>query len=68
MKLTRLRGSCSPNEVCPTLYATDRGTFIVQGFVVDDPEALTALDLPPGESAVEIPLSLLPEVAPDARR
>lgn len=30
VKLTRLVGDCDEGE-CPTLYATDRGTLVVQG-------------------------------------
>jgi hypothetical protein len=43
---------------CPTLYRTDRGTFVVQGYVIG-PEA--GLDVPDGESLVEIPAELLAE-------
>jgi hypothetical protein len=39
----------------PTVYRTDRGTWVVQGCVVDDPEALAHMDIPAGEGAVEIP-------------
>ena len=39
----------------PTVYRTDRGTWVVQGWVVDDPEALAHMDIPAGEGAVEIP-------------
>ena len=39
----------------PTVYRTDRGTWVVQGWVVDDPEALARMDIPAGEGAVEIP-------------
>jgi hypothetical protein len=48
---------------CPTAYLTDRGTAVVQGYVVDDPEALAALGLPAGETAVEVPVELLVEAA-----
>jgi len=41
------------------VYATDRGTVVVQGAVVADPEALAALNLPAYETAVEVPASLL---------
>lgn len=44
----------------PTLYRTDRGSWVVQGWVVTDPEALAALDIPEGESCVEIPDRLVP--------
>ncbi|OLT46943.1 hypothetical protein BJF85_00270 [Saccharomonospora sp. CUA-673] len=61
MKLTHL-GTTSKNGGCPELYATDRGTYIVQGARVTDPEALATLrerGLPEHETAVEIPQALL---------
>jgi hypothetical protein len=61
VKLTFL-GSTSTGGSCPNLYKTDRGTYVVQGYVVDDPDALAALHargLPAGETAVEIPAALL---------
>jgi hypothetical protein len=39
----------------PTVYRTDRGTWVVQGWVLTDPEALAQMDIPSGETAVEIP-------------
>ena len=48
---------------CPTLYATDRDTVVVQGFLITDPSALATLHLPPDESAVEIPRSLIVRAA-----
>lgn len=39
----------------PTLYHTDRQTWVVQGWDVTDPEALAQMAIPAGESAVEIP-------------
>jgi hypothetical protein len=35
VELTRLVGECDEGE-CPTLYATDRGTFVVQGGILID--------------------------------
>jgi hypothetical protein len=58
MKLTFL-GKDSKNGQSPTLYATDRGTLVVQGWRVTDAEALGALDLPGHETVVEIPAALL---------
>lgn len=58
MKLTFL-GKDSKNGQSPTLYATDRGTYLVQGWRVTDAEALGALDLPDHEMVVEIPPALL---------
>lgn len=39
----------------PTVYRTDRGTWVVQGWTVADPEALAQMNIPGGETAVEIP-------------
>lgn len=44
----------------PTLYRTDRGSWVVQGWVVTEPDALAAMDIPKGESCVEIPDRLVP--------
>jgi hypothetical protein len=47
----------------PTLFATDRTdrkTYIVQGWIVKDPEALAELgDIPAGEAIIEIPADIL---------
>jgi hypothetical protein len=44
----------------PTLYRTDRDSWVVQGWVVNDPEVLAAMDIPQGEACVEIPDRLVP--------
>ncbi|MEU7741962.1 hypothetical protein [Nonomuraea sp. NPDC049158] len=65
MKL-RFLGSTSDGGACPTLYETDRDTFVVQGDEVTDPEALAELrNVLPGESFVEIPKELLRFARPD---
>ena len=49
-------------DSCPTMYATDHGTLVVQGWRVTDPDALAQLaerGLPETETAVEIPRQLL---------
>jgi hypothetical protein len=43
----------------PTVYRTDRGSWVAQGWEVTDPEALTAMDIPAGETVVEIPDRML---------
>lgn len=61
MKLTFL-GTTSINKSCPNLYATDRGTYVVQGYKITDVEALATLHkrgMPDSETAVEIPTALL---------
>lgn len=44
----------------PTLYRTDRQSWLVQGWVVTDPEALAKMDIPEGETCVEIPDRMIP--------
>jgi hypothetical protein len=51
---------CGAGE-CPTVYRTDRGTLVVQGYGFDPADA--GLVLPSGERMVEIPLALLAECA-----
>ncbi|ROT32933.1 hypothetical protein [Micromonospora sp. HM5-17] len=64
MKLTFIRKTAqSQVNNCPSLYRTDRGTFIVQGWRVSDAEALSQLDIPPHETAVEVPEDVLAEIA-----
>lgn len=56
----RLLGTSSGHTGCPALYATDRGTYVVQGKLVTDPEAISLLvDVREDEFYVEIPHQLL---------
>lgn len=55
----RFLGTNSEQGTCPAVYETDRGTFVVQGKLITDPEALADLvNVAPDETAVEIPKSL----------
>ena len=58
MKLTFLGKDSTPND-SPTLYATDQDTYLVQGYVVTDPEALAQMRIPEGETVVEVPKRLM---------
>ncbi|MFI6101650.1 hypothetical protein ACIA8G_39400 [Lentzea sp. NPDC051213] len=49
MKLAFLRSTCGNERTCPNINLSDRNTVVVQGYVVN-------------ESAVEIPLALVPEI------
>ncbi|WP_283136971.1 hypothetical protein [Rhizohabitans arisaemae] len=63
MRLTFL-GSTSERTSCPSLYETDRGTVVVQGYKVVDDEALADLQhVLEGETAVEVPRELLVDIA-----
>ena len=59
MKVTFL-GTGSQDGSCPSVYATDRGTWVIQGYRVADAEALSMMDIPSHETVVEIPAELLP--------
>ncbi len=54
VELTRLVGECEDGE-CPTLYATDRGTLVVQGDILTD----HGREVPGHEALVEIPVELI---------
>jgi hypothetical protein len=59
MKLLLLYTDSIPDS-CPTVYETDRGTFVVQGDKLSDHESRTRLaNMLPGEEAVEVPRSTL---------
>lgn len=58
MKLTFLGGDSGPNG-SPRAYATDKGTFVVQGYKVEDSETLDQLTIPGHETVIEIPAELL---------
>ena len=55
----RLLGTSSDRGGCPSVYETDQGTLVVQGWKIPDAETLAQLDLPDHETAVEIPRALL---------
>ncbi|MFC9244462.1 hypothetical protein ACFT7S_10660 [Streptomyces sp. NPDC057136] len=57
MKL-RFLGKNSKQGDCPTLYATDRDTYLVQGWKIFANDLLTQLDIPVGQTAVEVPTEL----------
>jgi hypothetical protein len=58
MKLTRLGRDGCWDGTCPTLYESDRGTIVVQGWVVEDSDVVP----PAGEALVEIPVELLQQL------
>jgi hypothetical protein len=58
MQLAFLGGE-SGQDGSPRVYATDRGTFVVQGYKVEDAETLNQLRIPAHETVIEIPAELL---------
>jgi hypothetical protein len=53
-------GLCGHGE-CPTVYRTDRGTLVVQGYPFEPADA--GVTVPDGERMVEIPEELLTKLA-----
>jgi hypothetical protein len=54
--LTMLASSCA-SGTCPTIFESDRGTYVIQGYAVDARQAGVALGS--DELLVEIPVELL---------
>lgn len=59
-RLRKIGGSACGNGPCPSVYETDNGTIVVQGFAVSSAEA--GIEFPPGEAAVELPRDVLERV------
>jgi hypothetical protein len=55
----RFLGKVTESGNSPTLYDTDEDMYVIQGWVINDPEALSQLALPAGESAVMVPKTLM---------
>lgn len=62
MHLTFLGKDSQPNQ-SPTLYATDRDTYVVQGWIVTDPDIINRLAVPDTDTIVEVPAKLLTHLA-----
>ncbi|GGO97498.1 hypothetical protein [Wenjunlia tyrosinilytica] len=64
MQLRFLGKNSTPGD-SPTLYATDRETYVVQGWIVTAGDVLMKLDVPDSETAVEVPTELFEHLAND---
>lgn len=53
----RMLAKACASSGCPTIYESDRGTLVVQGYAISARQA--GIDLPDGELLVEIPVDLL---------
>lgn len=65
MTTLRFLGKQSNPDDSPTLYTTDQGGFVVQGYIVTDQELLARLDLPDEETVVEVPARLMIHLSKD---
>lgn len=63
MQVKYLRDASPTTRTCPTLYATDRGTYLVQGDKIQNPALLSPYNLAGKEDVVEVPAKLLEEIA-----
>ncbi|PXY16561.1 hypothetical protein [Prauserella muralis] len=63
MRIVLQRDMCGSGRTCPNINSTDRGTYVVQGYDVPPEQALAS-----GQVTVEVPMSLLPELATAAPR
>jgi len=61
MRLAKI-GGCD-DGTCPAVYATDRGTLVIQGSIVTDAEALASVNMAAHETLVEVPEELLMTLA-----
>ncbi|QRX90887.1 hypothetical protein [Streptomyces noursei] len=64
MKL-RFLGKNSRQGDCPTLYATDRDTYLVQGWRIFANDLLMQLTVSEGETVVEVPTELFEHLEKD---
>ena len=64
MLLTFLGKESHPKQ-SPTLFATDRHSYVVQGWIVTDPEILAMIVVRDDETIVEVPAALMTHLAKD---
>jgi hypothetical protein len=50
------------NSGCPTVFETDRGSYVIQGYEVAESQTHGAAPVPAGEARVEIPTSLIDDL------
>ncbi|MEV6863572.1 hypothetical protein AB0M44_21520 [Streptosporangium subroseum] len=63
MRLTFL-GKDTKDDGSPTLYLTENGTFLIQGWIVTDSEVTGRFQLSDGETLVEVPHKLMTHLPP----
>ncbi|MFD7237742.1 hypothetical protein ACFWAT_20860 [Streptomyces syringium] len=64
MKLRFLGKNSTPGD-SPTLYASDQGTYVVQGWKVYARDLVMQLDVPAGHTVVEVPIELFEHLTQD---
>ncbi|MET8693257.1 hypothetical protein ABZV65_12035 [Streptomyces bauhiniae] len=66
MKLTFQGKNSTPGD-SPTLYASDRDTYVIQGWKVYANDLLMRLDVPAGHTVIEVPTELFEHLTKDGR-
>ena len=64
MRLTFLGKDSVPDQ-SPTLYATECNSYVVQGWIVTDPQILALTSVLDDEALVEVPAKLMVHLAKD---
>jgi hypothetical protein len=64
MRLTFLGNDSQPNQ-SPTLYATDRDSYVVQGWIITDSHLLATIAVADDETIVEVPPKLMTHLGAD---
>lgn len=62
MTFTLVRGACNDGKTYPGMYGTERGTYLVCGYVDADADALAELGLAAGETVVDVSAAMLRQV------
>ncbi|KUO12467.1 hypothetical protein [Streptomyces sp. DSM 15324] len=66
MKLRFLGKNSTPGD-SPTLYASDQETYVIQGWKVYANELLMQLDVPAGQTVIEVPTELFEHLTKDGQ-
>ncbi|MER7998627.1 hypothetical protein [Streptomyces sp. NPDC095613] len=66
MRLTFLGKNSTPGD-SPTLYASDQDTYVIQGWKVYANDLLMQLDVPAGQTVVEVPTELFEHLTKDGQ-
>src|SRR5215213_6357847 len=64
MRLTFLGKESVPDQ-SPTLYVSDQDTYVVQGWIVTDPQVIALIAVADDEDIVEVPAKLMVHLAKD---
>lgn len=63
LKLTKIRDDCPDNRTCPAVHRTNRYSLMIIGKQVTDAAVLALAQPGPGRAVIEVPSSLVPELA-----